>query len=58
MGLGNATVNDDQIKGPLRVGQVVQVKHPEKKEFVEATIMKIQDCSQYTVGNINLRFSC
>lgn len=49
MGLGNATVNDDQIKGPLRVGQVVQVKHPEKKEFVEATIMKIQDCSQYTV---------
>ena len=26
-----------------------EVKHPEKKEFVEATINKIQDCSQYIV---------
>jgi Ras-related protein Rab-1A len=34
----------------LQVGSVCEVKHPEKKEFVEATINKIQDCSQYTVG--------
>lgn len=50
MGLGAATVSDEQIKGTLRVGQLVQVKHPEKKEFMDATITKIQDCSQYTVG--------
>ncbi|KAF5303613.1 hypothetical protein FQA39_LY09860 [Lamprigera yunnana] len=49
MGLGTATVSDEQIKGPLRVGQIVQAKHLEKKEYVDATIMKIQDCSQYTV---------
>ncbi|XP_039283338.1 AT-rich interactive domain-containing protein 4B isoform X4 [Nilaparvata lugens] len=48
-GLGNATVTDDQIRGSLRAGSNVEVKHPEKKEFVEATITKIQDCSQYTV---------
>lgn len=52
MGLGTAIVNDDQIKGTLRVGQVVQAKHPDKKELVEATIAKIQDCSQYTVGKL------
>lgn len=50
MGLGNATVSDEQIKGTLRVGHTVLAKHSEKKEFVEATITKIQDCSQYTVG--------
>lgn len=50
MGLGTATVSDEQIKGPLRVGHTVQAKHAERKEFVEATIGKIQDCSQYTVG--------
>ncbi|GJQ66478.1 hypothetical protein Trydic_g4472 [Trypoxylus dichotomus] len=49
MGLGTATVSDEQIKGTLRVGQSVQAKHPDKKEFVDATIAKIQDCSQYTV---------
>lgn len=49
-GLGNATVTDDSIKGTLRVGQIVQAKHADKKEFVDATITKIQDCSQYTVG--------
>ncbi|XP_008196325.2 AT-rich interactive domain-containing protein 4B isoform X1 [Tribolium castaneum] len=49
MGLGTATVSDEQIKGPLRVGHTVQAKHAERKEFVEATIGKIQDCSQYTV---------
>lgn len=50
MGLGNATLSDEQIKGTLRVGQVVQAKHPDRKELIEATITKVQDCSQYTVG--------
>ncbi|XP_055609638.1 AT-rich interactive domain-containing protein 4B isoform X2 [Uranotaenia lowii] len=48
-GFGSAIVSDDQIKGALRVGATVEVKHPEKKEYVEATLTKIQDCSQYTV---------
>ncbi|XP_029170697.1 AT-rich interactive domain-containing protein 4B isoform X2 [Nylanderia fulva] len=48
-GLGTATVADDQIKGTLRVGASVEAKHADRKEFVEATITKIQDCSQYTV---------
>lgn len=51
MGLGTATLGDEQIEGNLlRVGQLVQAKHPDKKEFVDAIITKIQDCSQYTVG--------
>lgn len=49
MGLGQATVTDELIRGPLRVGHTVQARHSEKKEFIEATISKIQDCSQYTV---------
>lgn len=48
-GLGTATVQDDLIKGQLRVGAAIEVKHPDKKEFVEATITKIQDYSLYTV---------
>nr|XP_012227124.1 PREDICTED: AT-rich interactive domain-containing protein 4B [Linepithema humile] len=48
-GLGTATVADDQIKGTLRVGASVEARHADRKEFVEATINKIQDCSQYTV---------
>lgn len=48
-GLGTATVADDQIKGTLRVGASVEAKHGDRKEFIEATITKIQDCSQYTV---------
>lgn len=48
-GLGTATVADDQIKGTLRVGASVEARHGDRKEFVEATITKIQDCSQYTV---------
>lgn len=51
-GLGTATLTDDAIKGTLRVGQIVQAKHTDKKDFFEATITKIQDCSQYTVGKI------
>lgn len=34
----------------IKVGATVEVKCSDKKEFVEATIQKIQDCSQYTVG--------
>ncbi|XP_058456622.1 AT-rich interactive domain-containing protein 4B-like isoform X2 [Malaya genurostris] len=48
-GLGSGIVSDDQIKGALRVGATVEVKHPERKEYVEATLTKIQDGSQYTV---------
>ncbi|KAK0181893.1 hypothetical protein PV327_000077 [Microctonus hyperodae] len=48
-GLGTATVTDDQIKGTLRVGASVEARHNDKKDFVDATITKIQDCSQYTV---------
>ncbi|KAK6635234.1 hypothetical protein RUM44_000485 [Polyplax serrata] len=49
LGSGTYTVLDSSIKGTLRVGASVEAKHPEKKEFFEATITKIQDCSQYTV---------
>ena len=50
LGSGTYTVLDSSIKGTLRVGASVEAKHPEKKDFFEATITKIQDCSQYTVG--------
>jgi RBB1NT (NUC162) domain/ARID/BRIGHT DNA binding domain len=46
---GNGSVSDDLILGEIRVGNVVEIKDPDKKENVEATITKIQDCSQYTV---------
>lgn len=53
MGLGTATVPDEHIRGPLlRVGHTVEAWHSEEKDYVEATITKIQDCSQYTVGKI------
>ncbi|XP_065343316.1 AT-rich interactive domain-containing protein 4B isoform X1 [Cloeon dipterum] len=48
-GGGTTVVQDDQIKGVLLTGANVEVKLPDKKDFVEATIVKIQDCSQYTV---------
>lgn len=51
-GLGSGLVSDDDIKatpGQLRVGAVVEVRHPDRKDYVEATVTKIQDCSQYTV---------
>jgi len=32
------------------VGATVDIKCSDKKELVRATIQKIQDCSQYTVG--------
>jgi len=49
LGLGSAVVSDEQIKGLLRVGAQVEAKHPEKAQFLEGIISKIQDCSQYTV---------
>lgn len=49
-GGGTLTVNDDVIKGTLRVGSTVEVKQDPKKDAMEAVISKIQDCSQYTVG--------
>lgn len=49
-GGGAVTVNDDVIKGTLRVGSTVEVKQDPKKDATEAVITKIQDCSQYTVG--------
>nr|CAD7405664.1 unnamed protein product [Timema cristinae] len=49
LGLGSAVITDDQIRGTLRVGSTCEARHPDKKEFSEATITKIQDCSQYTV---------
>ncbi|KAG8234090.1 hypothetical protein J437_LFUL014619 [Ladona fulva] len=48
-GLGTAIVTDDQIRGTLRSGSSVEARHQDKKDFVEAIITKIQDCSQYTV---------
>lgn len=40
----------------IKVGASVGVKSPNNKELIPATIKKIQDCSLYTVGNINLSF--
>ena len=34
----------------VQVGAQVEAKHPEKAQFLEGIISKIQDCSQYTVG--------
>ncbi|KAG5684432.1 hypothetical protein PVAND_013666 [Polypedilum vanderplanki] len=46
---GTATVTDDEIIGEIRVGNIVEINDADKKETNEATITKIQDCSQYTV---------
>jgi len=46
---GSANVSDDQIIGEIRVGSTVEIKDGDKKDSAEATITKIQDCSQYTV---------
>jgi hypothetical protein len=53
---GSLTVNDDVIKGTLRVGSNVEIKQDPKKDAMEAVITKIQDCSQYTVGKLLLLF--
>uniref|UniRef100_A0AAY4A093 ARID domain-containing protein n=1 Tax=Denticeps clupeoides TaxID=299321 RepID=A0AAY4A093_9TELE len=41
-------VQDDQVKGPLRVGSTVEVKSPEGS-LSEAVISKLTDASWYTV---------
>uniref|UniRef100_A0A671LG79 AT rich interactive domain 4A (RBP1-like) n=1 Tax=Sinocyclocheilus anshuiensis TaxID=1608454 RepID=A0A671LG79_9TELE len=41
-------VQDDQVKGPLRVGSTVEVKSPEGRHS-EAVISKLTDASWYTV---------
>uniref|UniRef100_A0A673M863 AT-rich interactive domain-containing protein 4A-like n=1 Tax=Sinocyclocheilus rhinocerous TaxID=307959 RepID=A0A673M863_9TELE len=41
-------VQDDQVKGPLRVGSTVEVKSPEGR-LSEAIISKLTDASWYTV---------
>lgn len=50
-GLGSTTLSDEyvQSEGPLTVGATVKARHPDKQEYIEATINKIQDQSQYTV---------
>uniref|UniRef100_A0A8C2SSI9 AT-rich interaction domain 4B n=1 Tax=Coturnix japonica TaxID=93934 RepID=A0A8C2SSI9_COTJA len=45
-------VQDDHIKGPLKVGTVVEVKNPDGT-YQEAVINKLTDASWYTVGKIN-----
>ncbi|GFT68434.1 AT-rich interactive domain-containing protein 4B [Nephila pilipes] len=47
--LGSCMITDDQIKGSLRIGAEVDAKHPDKGQFMEAVINKLQDYSQYTV---------
>ncbi|PRD31296.1 UNVERIFIED_CONTAM: Arid4b [Trichonephila clavipes] len=47
--LGSFMITDDQIKGNLRIGGEVDARHPEKGQFMEAIINKMQDYSQYTV---------
>ncbi|GFQ75800.1 AT-rich interactive domain-containing protein 4B [Trichonephila clavata] len=47
--LGSFMITDDQIKGNLKIGGEVDARHPEKGQFLEAIINKMQDYSQYTV---------
>jgi len=50
LGLAPATIPDDQIRGTLRVGQVVEARpDKDKNTYYEATINRIQDSSMYTV---------
>ncbi|XP_043929512.1 AT-rich interactive domain-containing protein 4A [Protopterus annectens] len=44
----NQLVQDDQVKGPLRVGATVEVKCPDGS-FQDAIISKLTDASWYTV---------
>ncbi|TRY72004.1 hypothetical protein TCAL_05405 [Tigriopus californicus] len=53
-GLGITTLSDEYVQvispgGSLVVGATVKAKHPDKQEYIEAVINKIQDQSQYTV---------
>lgn len=48
---GTVVVGDDQVRGFLKVGALIEAKHPDKPgAFQEATVTKIIDQSQYTVG--------
>lgn len=50
LGISSGIVSDDQIKnGQFRVGATVEIKLPDRRDLVEATITKIQDSSLYTV---------
>ena len=42
--LGSITLSDQDIKseGPLHMGDVVKARHPEKQDYLEAVINKIQ----------------
>lgn len=45
-------VTDDNVKGPLRVGAIVEVRQnssSSSSSYIEATVNKIMDSSQYTV---------
>lgn len=42
----------------IKVGAIVDVKSLDKKTTIKATILKIQDCSQYTVGMLEILFLC
>ncbi len=50
-GLGSTTISDEYISstGPIQVGATVKARHPDKQEYVDAVVNKIQDQSQYTV---------
>ncbi|XP_055880604.1 AT-rich interactive domain-containing protein 4B-like isoform X1 [Biomphalaria glabrata] len=48
-GQSSVFVNDEDIKGTIKLGSVVEVKHPETSQYVEATINKLIDHSSYTV---------
>ncbi|CAG0920584.1 unnamed protein product [Notodromas monacha] len=51
------TLNEENIRGKLLVGEEVQVKLPNQKDWTDGTITKLKDCSVYTVvfddGDIN-----
>ena len=45
-GLGSTTLSDEYVQSvgdaPLAVGATVKARHPDKQEYIEATINKIQ----------------
>ncbi|XP_072169690.1 uncharacterized protein [Diadema setosum] len=45
----NSVVNDEFIKGTLKVGSLVEAKQTENGLYEEGTIMKLTDASLYTV---------
>ncbi|XP_071080254.1 AT-rich interactive domain-containing protein 4B-like [Haliotis cracherodii] len=42
-------VTDDNVKGTLKVGVSVEIKHPETSQVMEGVISKLTDQSMYTV---------